>query len=145
MTFVENLIQQVPLNDVEPWMKSNGLSPSEQTILAIMLDQMPRNALAIGFGRYSNVSNTNVKSLITESFSRKFSEIVMENFDLSQITDERIICFFSLIFRHANDFARARSVLTGLRDTEGNLPPLALKFWRETDKRETSLSNNAHS
>lgn len=143
--FIKNLTETVPLNEVEAWIPMIGLSAPEQIILAIMLDQIPRNALAIGYGDFCDIANTDVKSLTTETFSRKYSECVLKNFDLSQTTDERIICFFSLIFRHANHFTTSRSILALLKDAEGILPPLALKFMQETDKREASLSSNTTS
>lgn len=142
MAFIKKLTETVPLNDIEAWIPMNGLSAQEQIILAIMVDQIPRNALAIGYGDFCNIANTDVESLTTETFSRKYSECVLKIFDSSQTRDERIICFFSLIFRHANHFATSRSILALLKDAEGILPPLALKFMKETEKREASLSKS---
>lgn len=119
-----------------------GWSVHERVVLAVMLDQMPRNALAIGFGPYHDKDPLHIRENISDQFSLEFANhIRQEDINLYQISsDERVICFFSLIFRHSNDFEAAQNVLHLLRDSEGKLPPLAAKFLAETVKRQQQVT-----
>ena len=109
--------------------------------LSIMFDQIPRNALAIGYGQYSGCDPKSVSRYIDDTFSISFAKLVLPMIHLKSIIDDRILCFYSLIFRHSNDFLNARKIL--LASTSGDideLSPLALKFWDETSKRENMTS-----
>jgi len=119
-------------------------SADDIIVLSIMFDQMPRNALAIQYGRFHNSNPVEVKQNLDDSFSLRFAKVVLQNIDIKAIKDHRMICFFSLVFRHSNDFERARNVLLLLREIEGtdhDLPPLAAKFWQETLKREQQINS----
>ena len=120
-------------------------------VLSIMLDQMPRNALAIGYGRYAKMDPLDVKTAVDDSFSFAFADSLRVEITIPT-TDERVVCFFSLVFRHANAFSAARSILISLASckpseselnsvapTRLGLPALAQNFWTETTKREQSL------
>jgi uncharacterized protein (DUF924 family) len=114
--------------------------PAEDIItLAVMVDQMPRNALAIGYDSYEGKNPLDVSGNISDTFSIEFAQIVLNSVDLILVQDERVVCFFSLIFRHSHDFQTARRVLGVLKDSNGSLPNLASKFWNETQKREASV------
>jgi hypothetical protein len=117
-----------------------GWSTNELVILAVLFDQMPRNALAIGFGPFAGKDPLNVHENVDDSFSLDFAQRVLDIADLGTLSDERQVCFFSLVFRHSADCDTAKKVLNNLRDSEGNLPPLAAKFWTETEKRQSSNS-----
>ena len=134
---VEGVTRSSPKSVFES-LTAHDWSIQDMLTLAVMLDQMPRNALAVNFGRYVNMDPRDVSSAINESFSIAFSGLVLEQCDFPPSIEERIVCFFSLIFRHANDFDNARKVLNFLRSSSGELPPMAAKFWVETDKREES-------
>lgn len=119
-------------------------------VLSIMLDQMPRNALAIGYGRYAGMDPLDVKAAVDDSFSLAFADSLRAEITIPT-TDERVVCFFSLVFRHANSFSATRNILLSLANCTPSeselgsvdpnslgLPTLALKFWIETAKREKS-------
>ncbi len=113
-------------------------------VLGVLLDQMPRNAIAIEYR--SNSSSAQYVAAF-DIFTLQYISIVMTKLSLGTILDYRIVCFVSLIFRHSNKFEQARIVLRTLeRQSEDTgkmgLPPLAQKFWLETDKRETSSRNS---
>ena len=110
-------------------------SQAEILTLSIMLDQMPRNALAIGFGGFSELNPLDVAAAIDDSYSLSLARTILDK-DNTKVDDYRITCFFSLIFRHSNDFVNARKVLSSFSRP---LPPLAEKFWAETNKRESSI------
>ena len=125
-------------------LKSAGWSDREILVLAIMMDQMPRNALAINFGPYEEANRMNVRSNIDDSFALEFATTTRAHVSWKHEADVRLICFFSLIFRHSNRFDEAREVLLSLRingeQEEGlKLPPLAEKFWKETQKRQDEI------
>jgi uncharacterized protein (DUF924 family) len=119
----------------------------EMIILAIMFDQVPRNALAVQYGKFHEADPFDAKGNIDDSYSLSFANHILRSVNLHEIQDYRVICFFSLIFRHSNDFDSARQVLKSLaQDGEDfkvdSLPPLAAKFWYETDKRENQSRNS---
>jgi uncharacterized protein (DUF924 family) len=116
-------------------------SPEELVILSVMFDQMPRNALAIKYGPYEHADPSRVNESLDDSFSLEFARIIQSIVNLSTIEDIRLVCFYSLVFRHSNRFDDARSVLETLskRSDDGTLPPLAQKFWMETTKRQDAL------
>ena len=121
-----------------------GWSDREILILAIMIDQMPRNALAINYGQFSYADRINVTDNIDDSFALALAENLRSHIVLKSVSDVRIVCFFSMIFRHSNRFDEARDVLLSLKMNEVNkpnpqLPPLAEKFWNETNKRQDAL------
>lgn len=119
-----------------------GRWPNETIVsLAVMLDQMPRNALAVNFGRFVSCDPLDVKNHIDDRFSYTFALSVLEKCMLSDVHDERIICFFSLVFRHSNDFERSEKVLLTLSNDNSveTLPSLGKRFWNETQKRRNSL------
>jgi uncharacterized protein (DUF924 family) len=118
------------LHACQDWPKADIL------VLSIMLDQMPRNALAIGFGRYKGMDPLDVASAIDNSYSLSLARAILSAGALGA-EDYRITCFFSLVFRHSNDFENARKVLRSI--SHAQLPPLAEKFIAETDKREASF------
>jgi uncharacterized protein (DUF924 family) len=137
---------------VSEWLKSytpsalikyaekQNLSNEEFVILAIMLDQMPRNALAIGFGEYQGKDAFDVSSNISNEFSLQFARMVFDKIHEASISDHHVLCFLSLIFRHSNQFAEARAILEKARMNDGSLPPLAERFLTETSKRENLVS-----
>lgn len=90
-------------------------------VFAIMMDQMPRNALALG-----------LVDSVDDTLSLAFAHKILPR--IKQVNDERVVCFFSLIFRHANNFEQTRAIL------EMNSPESTLTsvFQKETDKREKS-------
>lgn len=121
-----------------------GWSDTEMLILAIMIDQMPRNALAINYGQFSNADRISIADNIDDSFALALADNLRSRIALKSVSDVRIVCFFSLIFRHSNRFDEARDVLLSLKMNEENkpnpqLPPLAEKFWNETNKRQDAL------
>jgi uncharacterized protein (DUF924 family) len=132
-----------------------GYSDQELIVLSIMLDQVPRNTLAVGWGRFADADPKNVRASIDDSFSLAFATAVRGRVKLSAISDHRIICFFSLVFRHSDKFNIAREVLLSLSPSSDKpdtsapgvdvadlcLPALAQKFWQETDKRQKVLES----
>jgi hypothetical protein len=118
----------------------DGWPIADVYIAAVMFDQMPRNALAIGFGRFAGADPHKVAELVDDTFSLAFSKIVMERYPLTNTSDMRVSCFLSLIFRHSNEFGISREILKVLLpcpDSDvSSLPSLAQKFWAETMKRE---------
>ena len=123
-------------------LEGSGWSSTELVELAVLLDQMPRNALAVNYGRYKGLDPRDVKGAVDDSFSLAFALVLLERLKFPITNDERLICFFSLVFRHSNDLDRAKMVLNTLRLSSGALPPLASKFWAENEKRaEQSLSS----
>jgi hypothetical protein len=109
-----------------------------------MLDQVPRNALAVQYGPFHDSDPLDVRTYIDDSYSYNFALLHLDIDKLKLICDTRIVCFYSLIFRHSNDLASARMVLMTLNSSDDdhdfkNLPPLALKFWSETEKRGKQL------
>ena len=104
--------------------QSGGFTVTQIVVLAIMMDQMPRNACAIGELPVSHINDPVVLA---------FARWIDQNCDLSRITDERVLCFFSLIFRHSNELSRSRQILSSLPPT-----PLVSSFFTETNKRETN-------
>lgn len=120
---------------VEQLMQSRW-SGLNMCLLGVMLDQMPRNALAIGFMGYTP---DRVRSF--DSFTLDYISVVTEQFAMDSISDTRVVCFVSLIYRHSNKFDEARRILLSLGPKgeifdPTQLPSLAQKFWVETDKRE---------
>jgi uncharacterized protein (DUF924 family) len=96
---------------------------TEIGVLAVMLDQMPRNGLAL----------ERIET-IDDSFSLKFCEsLKTDNF-----RGEFIRCFISLVFRHSNKLKRAKDILLRGR-TVGQLGSLEKRFYIETEKREAQL------
>ena len=122
----------------------SGWHETDLLTLSIMIDQIPRNALAIQFGPFSNSDRTRVDLHVDDSYSLSIATDINKRVNLSRISDIRIICFFSLVFRHSNRFDEARKVLRNLvPDREispdgSPLPALAQKFWNETTKRENA-------
>ena len=130
-------------------------SVDDKCTLSVMMDQIPRNALAIGYGKYQSMDPLDVRAAIDDSLSLEFARCILNRCKIEHITDSRIVCFLSLVFRHSNDFANARLVLLSLspNTVEPNigllemnvqdlqLPPLAEKFWVETNKRENSINS----
>ena len=123
--------------------KDETMSTDELIILAVMLDQMPRNALAIGFGEFCGKDPTDVKNNISDEFYLSFARLVREEVGRSPVADHRILCFFSLVFRHSNDFSTAKAILEETRLPDGSLPPLADRFLVETSKRECQTAPKA--
>jgi hypothetical protein len=138
-----DIISQGSIDDILARMRSEDWSPAESVILAIMVDQMPRNALAINFREFRDADPKDVSAIKTDSFSHSLAAELLKAVNLRDIRDIRVICFFSLIFRHANDFPVTRLVLSTLQRPDGTLPDLAQKFWNETEKREQSLTASA--
>jgi uncharacterized protein (DUF924 family) len=116
-------------------------SLEEQLILSVMFDQMPRNALAINYGPYAHAEPRRVDLAIDDSFSLQFAQSIRDIVDQQTIPDVRVVCFYSLVFRHSDRFDDARSVLETLskKSEQGGLPLLAQKFWMETNKRQDAL------
>lgn len=111
--------------------------------LAVLLDQMPRNALAIGYG--GQTAQTVVAS---DAVTLRFTTALLERIEIPVNCDCRIVCFVSLVFRHSNQFLQARQILSTLRRDpssieDAGLPTLATKFWFETSKREKSVMNSS--
>ena len=139
---VQHLIDEDSPNKILSEIASRKWCLRDQIVLAVMFDQMPRNALAIGFGKFRDCDPLRVGENVNDRFSLEFARLVLHQFNVSEITgDERLLCFFSLIFRHSNDFLTARNVLEALRDQEGHFPSLALKFFNETSKRALQLES----
>ena len=133
LEFTDALIRSKPnLPDFrrDEWLDSKIVT------LAIMMDQVPRNALAIGYGRFACADSRRVSEFIDDGPTIEFAYQILAEVDLSAIHDERVVCFFSLIFRHSNKFQEAREILLSLASHPENLPPLAARFWMETCKRE---------
>ena len=144
-----NVVEELQSSNVSPvdlvnQLRSAGWSNKDLVVLAILLDQMPRNALAINFGRYADAERTNVGAVIDDSYALEFASHIKTHFFHSNWVDMRIVCFYSLIFRHSNRFDEAREVLLSLQSSDEpgsdvQLPPLAQKFWSETQKRQDAL------
>lgn len=141
MEYVDTVLLQPDAKEFLNFLKEARWSSQNILFLAVMLDQMPRNALAANFGRFSSCDNRDTQKLIDDKFSFSFACEIFRQRMHGEITDERLICFFSLVFRHSNNLERAEEVLLCLSPDASpeRLPALGKKFWDETQKRRKLL------
>ena len=141
MECVDTVLLQPDAKEFLNFLKEARWSSQNILYLAVMLDQMPRNALATNFGRFSSCDNRDTQTLIDDKFSYTFACEILRLQMHAAITDERLICFFSLVFRHSNNLERAEEVLLRLSADASpeRLPILGMKFWEETQKRRKLL------
>ena len=110
-------------------------------VLSVMVDQMPRIALAISYGNYADCDPKDVARAIDDSWSLTFARRLLNVVKIDQITDERLAGFYSLVFRHSNCFDDARWILTEFQSQCG-LSPLVDKFLAETQKRQDLVQSS---
>jgi hypothetical protein len=106
-----------------------------------MLDQMPRNALAVKYGRFVSCDPFDTTNNLNDAVANKLAHVVYLRRMHENVADERVICFLSLVFRHSNQIDITERILMSLASDgcADSLPPLGKKFWIETQKRRIFL------